>query len=359
MQFKKVNIAIALISFLFTLGILEIFLRIFAPQPVDYFYFETSPKPGSTIYRWNIPITFNQEGFRDVDHIVLKKETTTRIAVLGDSITYGTGVRFEDTYHQKLQALLRDRSPEKNIEVLTFNQGATNTEWALKQYQYSARKYHPDIVLLGFCLNDFENYEKPQRLTEISVRELLMDILAEIHQRARVYSHLYFLVFERSRTFFYQHFIDRRTRTMDSWIPMLADAPEYKELFAEEVQSTARKLAEFKKTVEADGAQFYVIIFPFEMQLGPAEANVYAKEYSEPRVMSAPKAIAQQLLESELERLQVSFIDLLPAFRNYQVKHPQSKIYFRELGGMLDWAHPNAYGHKLAAETIASKLGSN
>lgn len=343
---------LALVIFGAVLGIAlaEIGLRILAPQPTEYFYFEKRARPNSTTMRWGIPIRINSVGYRDVDHSLEKPAEVKRIAAIGDSITYGSGVHFHEIYHQRLLQLLEQTG--ENFEVLAFNQGATSTNWAVTTYAEVARKYKPDLVLLGFCLNDFDIYEDKIAQPVLSLRRLLYDLMAEVHQRARIWSHLYFLIFERSRRFIYQHILDRSVRTQDSWIPMAPLSDKNKAWFTRALASTTHQIKLLNDKVRLDGGELLVVIFPFEMQLTPHLNQIYSKEYKIEGLETAIDAEAQQLLMSALTRAGVSFVDVLPVYRKYLESNPDAQLYFRELGGMLDWAHPNALGHLLAAEAI-------
>lgn len=333
----------------------EAFLRIFFPQPVDYFYYEKQSRPNSTTTRWGMQVRINSAGYRDQDHAIQKPMGVRRIAVIGDSITYGAGVEFEDTYHQQLGKLLRN-THDAQIEILAFNQGATSTDWARNTYAKVARLYHPDYVILGFCLNDFQDYEQSEEPQTTSALRSVYDVLAEVHMRARVWSHLYFLLFERSRRFFYQYLIDRTIRTQDSWIPMSPLAPNHEALFRKQLTSTANQIEKLSKLVTEDGAKFLVVIFPFEMQLTQNLNTLYSEEYRIKDLSSALRGEAQKLLSSELAARGIESVDLLLAFRNYADAHRDTQLYFRELGGMLDWAHPNKTGHALAASEILPRM---
>src|SRR5262245_31158015 len=72
--------------------------------------------------RNGIPIQTNQFGMRDSTTIALKTDSRCRIAVLGDSYTFGLGVREEETYPKVLEKLLK-QSPAAarcQFEVLNF-----------------------------------------------------------------------------------------------------------------------------------------------------------------------------------------------------------------------------------------------
>ncbi len=350
----SVNSLLVLLGLASAAIIAEGFLRVFAPQPVDYFYFEKSPRPNTDFMRWGVPIHINSAGFRDKEHTREKAPGVVRIAAIGDSITYGSGVEYRDVYHQALETSLNQKN--SHYEVLAFNQGATSTDWAVKTYIETARGYRPDIVLLGFCLNDFEDYEAKNSSESKTLRRKAYDLLADLHQYLRVESHLYFFIFERSRRFLYQHVIDRTVRTQDSWTPMSPFSPQHEAIFKRELTSTVGQIAKLNDAVKADGARLLVVIFPFEMQITPQLNALYASEYKITGLESAMQGEAQAALTAVLRDKSIETLDLLPVFRAAAEKAPAQQLYFREMGGMLDWAHPNAVGHRLAAQAIFDRL---
>jgi lysophospholipase L1-like esterase len=94
----------------------------------------------------------NAEGFRDRNHTV--NSNTTKIAILGDSFTMGTGVYKEDMYVPQTEYWLNELDKEFNYEV--FNFGVSG--YALTNYntilERNALKYNPDLVVIGFCASN-------------------------------------------------------------------------------------------------------------------------------------------------------------------------------------------------------------
>lgn len=89
----------------------------------------------------------NIDGLRDRQHDLTKPPGTTRIACLGDSVTFGFLVDHTNSYPSRLEASLA----ESGIKAEVFNIALPG--WSIRQ-QRIARKYHPDLVILGVCLND-------------------------------------------------------------------------------------------------------------------------------------------------------------------------------------------------------------
>jgi lysophospholipase L1-like esterase len=102
--------------------------------------------------RWTV--SFNSAGFRDDEFPTAKTFDTIRIIALGDSWTFGHNVDSEKTYPKRLAALLRSEFPDRKIEVLNLGMLAYTSHEGLKLLQRKAPALQPDIVLIGFSMND-------------------------------------------------------------------------------------------------------------------------------------------------------------------------------------------------------------
>lgn len=98
----------------------------------------------------------NSDGLRDRDYTVEKAADTYRIVAVGDSITYGFSIPLEDTYVKQLEDLLNAGDMERQYEVINLGIGGYNTSQELHRYQSKGRKYQPDLILIGYALNDIE-----------------------------------------------------------------------------------------------------------------------------------------------------------------------------------------------------------
>ena len=100
----------------------------------------------------------NSWGFRGERFSLTKPDNTLRIAFLGDSFTFGEGVRFEDTYPEKAVRLLRERygSPDLRFESCNFGVSAYNAGQSLRLLEKVVLKTKPDIIVFGYTLNDAE-----------------------------------------------------------------------------------------------------------------------------------------------------------------------------------------------------------
>jgi lysophospholipase L1-like esterase len=102
--------------------------------------------------RWTV--SFNSAGFRDDEFPTTKVPGAIRIIALGDSWTFGHNVAVEQGYPKRLEAMLRSELPGKKIEVLNFAMLAYTSHEGLKLLQRKALPMQPDIVLIGYAMND-------------------------------------------------------------------------------------------------------------------------------------------------------------------------------------------------------------
>lgn len=102
----------------------------------------------------------NAEGLRDYDYPVEKPPNTFRIVAVGDSITYGHSLPLEASFPKQLETRLnRDGNPQR-FEVMNFGVGGYNTLQELALYKLKGAKYDPDLVLIGYSLNDVLSHKK-------------------------------------------------------------------------------------------------------------------------------------------------------------------------------------------------------
>lgn len=115
----------------------------FGTNPDGYF------DPDSTL-----TYKINSLGFRGKDTTHKKPPGTIRIAVIGDSFTFGIGVRNEHTLPSVLESQLIAETNNRNIEVLNLGVGGYNTEHEVNLLSNFGISLEPDIVIICFFLND-------------------------------------------------------------------------------------------------------------------------------------------------------------------------------------------------------------
>lgn len=114
-------------------------------------------KPGTDSCYYGARIQTNRDGQRALHPYARPKpERTYRVLLLGDSVTFGQAVEYEETFGQLIERALEERHPDLAIEVIntgvdgynTYQQGAFLTETGMA--------YEPDVVMILWVGNDLD-----------------------------------------------------------------------------------------------------------------------------------------------------------------------------------------------------------
>ncbi|MDV2504405.1 MAG: GDSL-type esterase/lipase family protein [bacterium] len=101
-----------------------------------------------------VPVTTNSMGLRDFEYPLKKTTKVYRILAIGDSFTWGWGVRAKDTYAKVLERLLDTHSRDgTRYEVINMAMPNTATLEEIEVIK-EGLKYQPDLVLIGFLAED-------------------------------------------------------------------------------------------------------------------------------------------------------------------------------------------------------------
>src|SRR5688572_6268686 len=98
----------------------------------------------------------NSQGYRDRERVLPRPPGVRRLLSLGDSFAWGASVEFEDAYPQRLERGLTRRRHEP-WEVVSLALPGMNTVDHATQLTQEGLAYGPELVLLGFVLNDSED----------------------------------------------------------------------------------------------------------------------------------------------------------------------------------------------------------
>ena len=160
--FKKA--ALSAVSLLITLIALEGALRLYGYNPPSYLRRGTDYtlrpsgypslsyelSPGAAIKARGKEIKINSQGFRGPEPS--SDPALQRVIVLGDSITFGNNLALEETFPFQLQQQLASRG--RNLEVLNFGVHGYDTLQEVSSLELRGLAYHPDLVVVAYCLND-------------------------------------------------------------------------------------------------------------------------------------------------------------------------------------------------------------
>ena len=268
----------------------------------------------------------NDRGFRDRTSgpWIPWTESDVRIAVIGDSVTAGPSVSYEQTYSAQIETLLRHEGLP--ARVVNLGMDATNTIQHLAILRVKALPLKPQAVILGYFMND----------TEIRFWEKMPPPFEA------VMGHFHLGVFLRQRIA--QVIRARNEETRQPAVEKSAQAGNHSGCagYPRSILQTYEnsnppenfdRILEMARLAGQRGVYFAVVIFPFEQQ-----------------VLGICPVSAQDRIKQFLASQGIPFLDLMEPFR----KAGPKKLYQKG-----DPIHLNADGHRLAAETISNWMVSH
>jgi GDSL-like Lipase/Acylhydrolase family len=256
----------------------------------------------------------NSRGYRDLERTVAKPPGVRRVVSLGDSFAWGASVEFEDAYPQRLERGLRRRRREP-WQVVNLPLPGMNTVDEAAQLESEGMAYGPDVVLLGFVLNDSEdeNAAEARRVAEWAEPK-------EKPRRLLDHSALYRLVSTRLWAT-----AENRRRISG-----------YKSMYADDAPGWIAARAALRRMgglCRERGVPFVVVIFPLF-------GNPLDDRYPFPEIQAK---VAQAAAEAGAK-----VVDLLPAYRGLRWE-------LLVVNGADD-EHPNEIAHRIAANVILHAL---
>lgn len=148
-----------LFSVVFFLAVLEIYLRIFTLPMVTPGYLMTHPtrryelKPNFIGKTYSADVKINSMGLRDYERLV--DVNAYRIAIFGDSITFGVGVNADKTFVKVLEAKLNQCfGRKKSLQVFNCGILSYNT---ITEYRYMVDLYDklkPQMIIIEYTVQN-------------------------------------------------------------------------------------------------------------------------------------------------------------------------------------------------------------
>jgi lysophospholipase L1-like esterase len=327
------NASLVLASTLFALLILEVAVRVLhvPPEPlaplqiplyrlsgdpvIGYEYrpgYASSAKPARSS---QVGFVINRIGFRDYEYKESKPVGTYRIIVLGDSTTAGNSVPdLAKTYTKRLEVLLNnDKKARMHYEVMNMGVGGYQTMQEVETLRTRGLIFHPDLVLVTFCINDFDLhsdggvYDKLRKANHISMGNPGTDTL---YSGLLKHSRLAFILYHRFNS----------------------SKSEHEEWYVKNVlkgQSTVMSgLTLLSKLQQANGFSAAVVILPG-----------FRTPFHEYRYGN----IHQRVFQAAEDIGGIKVYDLLPRF----MENDDNASKFSH-----DFIHMNEHGHEVMAEIL-------
>jgi len=192
---KRKNVILGVMALICILVLIvlvgEIVLRLFFYKQINSEY---GHGPGGL--RFIEEIDYNSVGYRDIEHNLTKPEGIYRIAVIGDSFTFGNGINnFSEIYPRLLQKILDDYYGKSKFEVIIFAKPGYSTLDELEVLKNEVINYDPDLIVLGYYINDAEGLG-----SRVGFENLFFQHFTYPYEvGSYLYTHSYFYYFMESR----------------------------------------------------------------------------------------------------------------------------------------------------------------
>jgi hypothetical protein len=245
----------------------------------------------------------NNLGLRGDDVAFEKAAGGRRILCLGDSVTFGEGVREEDTWPAQLARRLGPGTEVINAGI----QGYDFNHEALYLLLHG-RRLAPDVVVIAFFMNDAMQF----------------GATVDHHQGTTEAAHASSALAKASATW---RLFERRRRVAERTERYLSDLREsFRGDIWRDVKSRMPKVRELG---ERDGFRVVAVVFPLLHRLD---------DY--------PLAAAHADVTATFTAAGIPVVDLLEPFRAYA----DEELWVHPVD-----PHPNEIGHRIAAERLAAR----
>lgn len=296
------NSLLLCLSLVVFLGIIEVLFRIFGSNA------PTAPVWSDRPVKYFMPE--NAQSLQGPAHSVKKGSNIYRIAVVGDSYSYGPFLQWDDTFSARLERLLNLNNTSKKVEVINYGvpSYSTNHEIAVVD---RAIKEEADLILLQITLNDPEvKLYRPKGLA-------LDQTTGQVKLTHPIFNYWHSLRFVVTRI------LNTQThRQYKEYFFNLFDKYKSRKLFQNSLGTIAGKCLNAKVPIVA-------AIFPL---FGTVVDDNY------------PFFPLHQKVEEYLDKVKIPHVDISESFRGIPTERLQV------LPGRD--RHPNEIGHRLAAEAL-------
>lgn len=327
-----IGVTLSLCSILLFFTVAEVAVRILYPEIIP-----------STAYDWSS---------RHKGYSLEKPLKTFRIVVLGDSFTFGQGVKRDETFPKRLEYLLNKASTGTKFEVINLGFCGLNTVGEFEMLaerginpetwqpdeRYRGLGYKPDLVLLEYTLNDSatswrsveqikqfdDKWRTGEIITRINTGAYSLPIPKFIDKFLTKDSRFYLFFLNR-----YNQFLARLGVREAGKSAVEATLARYKEDFTGWGYAK-QALAEMASVARQNGLPIVIAVYP---------EIVNFNDYPFKEVHSKVLGIAGSLGFHTL--------DLFPPFEGLDAKSLMATPYD---------GHPNAKAHAIAAKTIFEYL---
>lgn len=265
-------------------------------------------------------LDLNDDGFRDRQRSIEKEEGVYRIAVIGDSYTFGWLIDDpNDRYTNILNGLLNsniDNTGTKNIrhfEVFNFSIPGIGPEEEFEIYNQFVKKYNIDLVILGLLPNDILHKKDEGVVPDIPIPEWIL------------------------KNSYFTSYLVREKMIHDfkqlKWVDDYFDSIHSAYGDSNQLDYFINNIVSFRDTVNENNSDFLAVLFP-----------IFFDFYNNP--LDAERLIIIRSFEDN----NIGIIDLFPYFEGRNVK----ELIVNDFD-----PHPNESAHSIISNVLYEELSED
>ena len=296
----------------------------------------------------------NSNGFRDKEYELEKPKDVTRIIVIGDSFTWGYGVNDDEIYTERLETML------PKTEVINLGVTAYGLQQEILHFKREGLKYAPDIVILGFCLNDiYRNHEEiDQRIAIVNSNNNKREVTPFVKFKQYLFhkSALYRFIIDRTnsnkallKALVYLGIKDSLSGFEELDTNLMPALREYPKSLEESWKETKSELLHLKQLTSDLRIRLVVAIIPSVQTIQPKKFEhsiAYTVFDREDFDLDRPYRLLEVFAKEQL-------IELVNPVKRFQQMANKGSLLYLE-----NDMHFNANGHDLFAQAIAEYLSN-
>jgi lysophospholipase L1-like esterase len=287
-------------------------------QPSDDPRVLFEPRPGFSGFSEGVALTTNSRGLRERELPLAKPPGTRRVVFLGDSVTFGAGVKDDELFPRLLE---RSINGAGGGPIETVNTGVVgyNTIQELARLERAGLPYEPDVVVLTFVVNDL--------LETFSIFD---------HQYEPTGAFANVKVWLRRNSYLYR-FVQQMYWRLGQEVRRAREGPTEPLRKRDRVEERLETLAEIVAITRANGAGFLLVLYPDNLAdpISPGP--------------SGERLTMREELQRFAGREQVPLVDLTDALGD--VRDPRARQY-----RLREDPHPSPEGHRVIAEALQAPL---
>jgi hypothetical protein len=332
-------LTVNILLFLAIFAIVEITTRIIAPEYKNA-YFTKDVTWGQPIYRntrWGHRVGLDQVN----KSLTRESPTQHRILFVGDSVTFGYGVRYEDTYHSVAERLLRQHGCDTYVHGFGLLHSNLKIQINSEFHDFIMDGFDANLVIYQFNANDVPIISEITHAVEGNLtfkQKLEMFRVSYINRSAFMKSIQ--SISSRNRL---------RGKNMDLRDDIKFHPRSNPELFQRGWQVFEEDVATIQQLLKKKGADFWILLSPESFEISSSMLD------NEFRIdISGIKEWPGDRVKAIAAKYNIPVLNTLSALKDYRKENTNIRLYLPS-----DASHPTAIGHNVVGEEVARVLRSS